>query len=188
MLFLATTAAPAVALALQAHWRMSTATDDLRVARRACATVLRTVTDVSGPTCGVVAMPSAYIAGADPAFLKTWAEIRGFLGLSDGWKGPGSKAPSLRTIADGEMFTRATVTRASQLATFIGMAADGELVMTWQYPGLLVDVSISGDGTYSLFADFDGREIMNEATPVASGLPVDVLDAIAAKHGGALAG
>ncbi len=126
--------------------------------------------------------------GADSAADDAIATIASFERHKDGWKGPGSVAPRSATITDGIIFARTSITRTALAPTFIGMAADGELVMTWQYPGLLVDVSISGDGTYSLFADFDGREIMNEATPVASGLPVDVLDAIAAKHGGALAG
>jgi hypothetical protein len=126
--------------------------------------------------------------GAGSAADDTVATIVAFERHEDGWKGPGSVAPNPATITDGIAFARASVTRAALAPTFIGMAADGELVMTWTYPGLLVDVSISGDGTYSLFADFDGREIMSEATPVANGLPGDVLDAISAKHGGALAG
>ena len=81
------------------------------------------------------------------------ATIASFKRYSDSWKGPSSVAPRPETITDGITFAHANITRTALAPTFINMAADGELVISWQYPGLLVDVSISGNGTYSLFAD-----------------------------------
>lgn len=107
-------------------------------------------------------------------YLESWARIRAFAGLSEGWKGPGSAPVSQQAIDDAERFTKATFSARTVAPSYIGAAADGELIVSWRGAHNFIEASFSGDGLYSYYAKIGEQEFFGDDLAVADGLAADL--------------
>lgn len=108
-------------------------------------------------------------------YLDAWARIRSFGGLSSGWKGPGSQPVPQQSIDDAEAFTKATFTARTAAPTYIGAAADGELIISWRGPERFIEASFHGDGSFSYYAKIGEKvEHFGDDVPAAQGLAMQL--------------
>jgi hypothetical protein len=60
----------------------------------------------------------------------------------------------------------------------VGIAEDGEIVVSWKTDKVVVDLSITGDGTYSFYAEADGEVFTADDKPITEPLPSALLSAL----------
>jgi hypothetical protein len=85
-------------------------------------------------------------------FERTIDRIKMLSGVEDGWKGPGSKAPSTNAKRDALALLRKIVSISDDLTMpGIGLDEEGVFTLSWFDAAKSGCISVYGDGTYSFF-------------------------------------
>lgn len=95
----------------------------------------------------------------------------------EGWKGPGSVPMSISTRQSAEQFLACYFAAGTMIEPFIGLDSDGDITLFWKTDKVVMDLSITSDGTYSFFADVKGaKPLMADDAQVSSPLPESLLE------------
>lgn len=113
----------------------------------------------------------------DEPDMQAFGRIRELSRKSDGWAGPDSVAASVEARKDAERFLNSLIS-ASIALPFIGLDPEGDFSFYWNSEGLIVDVSISGDGTYAFYAKCGGIELECDAYRLSDGVEPRLLRVI----------
>ncbi|MEY9720716.1 hypothetical protein ABIA22_003206 [Sinorhizobium fredii] len=107
--------------------------------------------------------------------------LRHLSGKGDGWKGPGSVSMSEEVRASAESFLRTYFSEQEMMEPRIGLDSDGDITLFWKNAALIMDLSITPEGTYSFYADVAGdKAYQADENAVTKSLPVEVLTALKA--------
>jgi hypothetical protein len=109
--------------------------------------------------------------------------------LADGWKGPNSCKPLKNATDDAASILSAMATifatTARPVAPALGVAADGEIVMSWGgRDGLFGSMSISGDGTFAFYVERGNIRAEDGDVPIAAALPKPFIDVLLGEEAG----
>jgi hypothetical protein len=117
-----------------------------------------------------------------PPFLAAWERIRILGTYEDGWKGPGSVGASQQAVDDAETLAFQLFEGNDVIPPRIGLASDGEFVFSWNADGVVIDLSVVGDGTYSFYAQAGKETFLEDAAPIDRRLPERLLAALRASQ------
>ena len=113
-------------------------------------------------------------------FERTSDRIMMLSEMEDGWKGPGSKAPSGNARRDALALLRKIMSVSSDLTMpGIGLDEEGVFTLSWLEPDRSGCISVYGDGTYSFFMKSKALPVSKDeesiGRPLHSGLVAALL-------------
>lgn len=117
---------------------------------------------------------------AKRADLLTISEVRKLSTYDAGWKGEGSFGPTPEALSDAEKFARSLFREADVKRPHVGLESSGEINLFWNMGDAVIDLGITGDGTYSYFAEIRGEKHYGDELPIGQSLPADILAKITA--------
>mgnify|MGYP007096396856 CR=1 FL=1 len=115
---------------------------------------------------------------------SAWAQvalekIETYVGLSDGWRGEGSHAPTEKTLQEtAELLLQISSEMPDLFGPLISVDEDGYACLHWNGPNLLATISVYGDGTYSFFSEGYGITASSDSHDVGTILPSALIEAM----------
>jgi|GEM_PF-3187383 len=100
--------------------------------------------------------------------------------LENGWLGHGSAGASHNAWIEAvSLLERIGAVAPDQPLPTLGLASDGEIIFAWNKNGLIGNLSIFGDGTYSFFAKKNGNVVSVDDAKIIDPLHEKLVDILA---------
>jgi hypothetical protein len=114
--------------------------------------------------------------------LPCSSKVRAYADVADGWKGEGSKQPSVLARDEAIELLEQFATQMPDIDhPLISADDDGSICLYWQYGALLATVMAHGDGTYSFYAEGFDDPARSDAEPVGQPLPPSLIATMTGK-------
>ena len=97
------------------------------------------------------------LLGQDPRWDSLASRIDDLAVRPNDWKGQGSLAVSSNVVDQAKQFLRTLALEETALAPQVGLDFEGTLSFFWNEDGVVAELTIYGDGTYSYFARRDDQ-------------------------------
>ena len=146
----------------------------------ATASVQMRVVDRSGELLGSVINIRLQKSDKYAEFERITNRVMLLSAMEDGWKGPGSKGPSVNARRDALALLRKIIGLSNDLnMPGIGLDEEGIYTLSWLEPDRSGCISVYGDGTYSFFMKSGALPISSDeesiGRPLHSGLVAALL-------------
>lgn len=106
---------------------------------------------------------------------KASDRIKFLAAKAEGWKGPGSIAPSPKVISDAFALAQKLRAEGCKAEPMIGADEDGEMVFYWKTEAAVASISIDGDGSFSVYVKSATENLSEDGCRIADQLPSELV-------------
>ena len=127
-------------------------------------------------------MGSEYLT--DTVRVASWlaaasTKVLSYASVQDGWKGDGSTRPTPLAIDEAiDLLNQFAFELPSLASPMISADEDGFVCFYWRSGAMMASISVYGDGTYSFYAEGNGKSSRSDEAQILAPLAADLLEAM----------